>query len=225
MTDQQLASRVVDVEHRGWMLTRDVGLDGPLVYQDASDYMAQRYLAPDDLAEQCGPLRPVVPPAEEDVAELRRAWTAAGRQAAYSTAVAVQVAFGRLREGRGGLTAPDSFEVTRRQLVAGRPGSWEASRLLELQLWANRDKVRRYDAAAADDIAAVLVRWVSNPDRYTEVAETLAGLFGDFADEHGGWPAVADQWLQRGALDRDGVLLAYGLLYSTGEEFDPAMLG
>ncbi|SFO26805.1 hypothetical protein SAMN05216207_104044 [Pseudonocardia ammonioxydans] len=98
-------------------------------------------------------------------------------------------------------------------------------RLFELQLWANRDKVRRYDAATADDIAAVLVRWVSNPDRYTEVAETLAGLFGDFADEHGGWPAVADQWLQRGALDRDGVLLAYGLLYATGEEFDPAMLG
>ncbi|MGM0723977.1 MAG: hypothetical protein ACQEXM_26150 [Actinomycetota bacterium] len=224
MPDEQLPSRVVDAEHRGWMLTNDGGLGGPLGYRDASDYQAQRLLTPGELAEQCGPLRPVVPPTEADVAELRRAWTAAGRKAAYTTAVAVQIAFGRLRDGHGGLAAPHSYEVTRRQLVAGRPGSWEAVRLFELQLWANKNKVSRYDAAAADTIATVLQRWVSSPDRYTEVAETLTGLFATFADEQGGWPAVADQWLQQGALDHEGVLLTYSLLYSTGAEFDPAML-
>lgn len=225
MPDEQLPSRVVDVEHRGWMLTNDGDLGGPLAYQDTSDYSAQRHLAPDELAEQCGPLRPVVPPTEADVAELRQAWTTAGRKAAYTTAVAVQIAFECLREGHGGLAAPHSYEVTRRQLVAGRPGSWESVRLFELQRWANKDKVSRYDAAAADTIATVLQRWVSGADRYTEVAETLAGLFGAFADEQGGWPAVADQWLQQGAVDHEGVLLTYGLLYSTGAEFDPALLG
>ena len=43
----------------------------------------------------------------------------------------------------------------------------------------------------------------------------------DYADERGGWRTVADQWLQPGALDQEGLVLTYGLLYSRSEHFDP----
>lgn len=223
MTSEGLPSRVVDREHRGWMLTSE-RLGGPLVYQDASDLGARRYLSPTELAAERGPLRPVVTPAGEGVAELRRAWAIAGRKAAYTTAVAVQLAFNELRERNGGLAAPKSWDQTREQVRAGRPGSWEAVRLFELMLWANVDKTRRYEDVAARMIAAVLVRWVADPDDYTEVAETLAAEFSAFADEVGGWRAVADQWLQQGALDRDGLMLTYGLLYSASPDFDYGVL-
>jgi hypothetical protein len=39
-----------------------------------------------------------------------------------------------------------------------------------------------------------------------------------------GWADIADQWLQPGALDREGVHVTYRLLYSLSARFDPAVL-
>lgn len=217
MTD--LPSRVVDAEHRGWMLMG--GRDGAPEYMDASDFRAQRTLAPDELAAQHGPLRPVRPPTEADVAELRAAMDLAGRKAIYSLAVAIYEARRELEAGRSDLEWPEPMYLAKRQLLAGRPGSWEADRLYNLALWPYPDKVRRIHAEARERMTAVLLRWVSAPEQYTEVAETLAGIVSEHADERGGWAAVADQWLQPGAMDREGMFLTYGLLYSLSEEFDP----
>lgn len=218
---ETLPGRVVDAEHRGWML---MGTGDSPEYLDASDYATQRFVAPAQLDREYGPLRPVVPASIEDVDQLRAAWGRVGRQAVYTTAVAVQVAFELLRSGHGGLAAPDSYDLARRQLVAGRPGSWESARLFDIQLWADPGKVKRYNAAAADEVASVIVGWVSNPDRYVEVAENLSTLFSEFTDEAGGWTTVADQWLQRGGLDREGMFLTYSLFYACGREFDPDVL-
>lgn len=70
----------------------------------------------------------------------------------------------------------------------------------------------------------VLLRWVIDPARFTDVAETLAFVVSRYADEHGGWPAVADQRLQPGALDQEGVHVTYSLLYSSSKDFDPSSL-
>ena len=48
------------------------------------------------------------------------------------------------------------------------------------------------------------------PAADTEVAETLAVVALRCADEHDGWRTVADQWLQPGAPDNEGVS-TYGL--------------
>lgn len=45
MTSEGLPSRVVDREHRRWMLTFE-RLGGPLVCEDASKVRASRHLAP-----------------------------------------------------------------------------------------------------------------------------------------------------------------------------------
>lgn len=45
MTSEGLPSRVVDREHRRWMLTFE-RLGGPLVCKDASNVRASRHLAP-----------------------------------------------------------------------------------------------------------------------------------------------------------------------------------
>lgn len=221
MTSSDLPSRVVDAEHRGWMLMLGAA-GGPPEYMDASDYVAQRSVAPDELAEQHGPLRPVRPPTETDVAELRAAIALAGRKAIYSLAVAIYEARRELEQRRNDLPWPEPMYLAKRQLLAGRPGSWEADRLYNLALWPYPDKVRRIHAEARERMTAVLLRWVSDPEQYTEVAETLAEIVSEHADERGGWAAVADQWLQPGALDREGMYLTYGLLYSLGDQFDPS---
>ena len=61
------------------------------------------------------------------------------------------------------------------------------------------------------------------PDRYTEVAETLASIVSSHADQHGadGWRAIADQWLQPQALSRADFATCYRLLYSRSEHYDP----
>ncbi len=61
---------------------------------------------------------------------------------------------------------------------------------------------RRVSVPHRDQLAEAFQRWVSDPQRYTEVAETLASIVSELCDSrHGadGWRAVADQWLSRPA--------------------------
>ena len=53
---------------------------------------------------------------------------------------------------------------------------------------------------------------MTDPTRFTEVAETLAWMVSSYAEEHGGWKAIADQWLQPGGLDKEGVYVTSHLL-------------
>ena len=70
----------------------------------------------------------------------------------------------------------------------------------------------------------MIVRWVTDPASYTEVAATLAETVSSYADEHGGWKAIADRWLQPGGLDEEGVYVTTHLLYSQSEHVQD-MLG
>lgn len=213
--------RVVDAHHQGWHPTGS--LDGPTVY--AADYGFQREGLGDprtleQLEAERGPLRPVLPITPEDRAELDGALADAGRRAVYTIAVAVQDAFKQLRERHGGLANWDSYQRTRTHLLAGREGSWESEALIDLALWGDVDKTRRIHEPSRQVITDMIVRWVTDPDQYTEVAETLAGVVSRYADEHGGWKAVADQWLQPGSLDDEGVRVTTHLLYSQSQRFD-----
>jgi hypothetical protein len=62
-----------------------------------------------------------------------------------------------------------------------------------------------------------------NPDRYTDVAETLADIVSGYADHHesNGWRVIADQWLQSTTFGGAGFRACYRLLYSQSEHYDP----
>lgn len=219
--EQLFPSRVVDAEQYGWMATAET-LGGPIVYTRHHDV----YLPFDELRAHRGPLRPVEPITADDRQALRDALALAGRKAVYSLAFATYRTWAEVRADHGGMERPmESHEVSHRQMIAGRPGSWEASSLIDLALWVGHGKPSRIHADAGAAMQAILYRWVTDPDRYTEVAETLAAVVSRYADEHGGWRAIADQWLQPGALDQEGVRVTYSLLYSLSEHFDPAVLG
>jgi hypothetical protein len=73
-------------------------------------------------------------------------------------------------------------------------------------------------------MAAIISRWVTDPVRYTEVAETLADIVSYHADQYGadGWRAIADQWLQSSAIGRSGYRSAcYRLFHSRSEHYNP----
>lgn len=221
--------RVVDAENQGWHPTAKETPDEPAFYR--ADYGFQReglgdVRILDELEAERGPLRRVMPITGEDGQLLRHALAAAGRKAVYTVAVAVQRAFNELRERHGGLPAlTDSYQGARTHLLAGREDSSESEALMDLVLWADRRKVKRIYEPSRQAITEMIVRWTTDPERFTEVAETLAHVVSSYADEQGGWGAVADQWLQPGALDTEGVHVTYKLLYSRSDEFDPAVLG
>lgn len=213
--------RVVDRDQRSWMLTR-----GP---DDADAYTADMhatYLPLDRVRDEHGPVRPVLPITAGDRQALVELLASAKRKAVYTVAVAVYRTLNALREDHGGMTRPyESHEMSERQLRAGRPGSWEAHRLTDMAMWVGHGKPSRIDQAAAAGIQAILYRWTTDPERFTEVAETLASVVSEYADTtERGWAGVADQWLQPGALDHEGVYVCYSLLYSLSEHFDPAAL-
>lgn len=235
-TPSPLPGRVVDRDNRGWFLTADA--DGRSVYIEMPGGTTFTYT---DLAEAHGPIRPVVPLTNVDADALRELLARAGRKAITTLAAALELVHHRLRESHGGLARyAESDAYARTTLVAGRPGSWESALIHEVVLFGNGlnlvdtpagDVVqrrahgphRRVDAAVRDDLAAILERWVTDPDGYTEVAENLSGLVSGFADEQfgaDGWTCIADQWLNPGAaLHNTETDMLYRLFYSHSQHY------
>jgi hypothetical protein len=231
--------RVVDRENHGWYQASDG--QGGFVYR--IDYQTQ---IPDyaTLAAKRGPVRPVLPADEADVAELDRLFALAGRKAVTSLAAAIETVFHNLREAAGGLNNRTSYDFAMRTLKAGRAGSWEAALLEEVVFFGcdlNLDykaaqkgtpaamraagPSRRVHREARDQMADVVTRWVTNPARYTEIAETLASIVSSYADQVGpaGWRVIADQWLQSPTFGDPGFTACYRLLYSRSEHYDPLL--
>ena len=97
--------------------------------------------------------------------------------------VAVYRTWIALREEDGGLARPhESMEISKRQLLAGRPGSWESQRLTDMALWVGHGKPSRIHESTAAGIDAILYRWATDPARLTEIAETLAAVVSEYAD-------------------------------------------
>jgi hypothetical protein len=245
--NERVPYRVVDRENQGW----HGGPDDALGTRYTADYGFKRDL--DDrtfehvLATR-GPVRPVEPNTDEDEGELRHLLRQAGRKAVATLAAALESVFHQIREERGGLAAHDSYDFAKRTLMAGRDGSWESELLIELVVFGNGlnlakaggggrpDDVAtrraagpgpRVDAAVRDQLAHVLYRWVTNPDRYIEVAETLALVVSRYCDATGGsegWATVADQWLQPGGMAQHDFSVCYRLLYSLSEHFNPTVI-
>lgn len=243
----EIMYRAVDRDNQGWHPTR--GADGEVVY--AADYGFQRDLADrslEQLAETRGPLRPVLPITEDDVAALRELFAVAGRKTVTTVAAALETVFYHLREEKGGLdNAHGSYEYARRTLMAGREGSWESELLHEVVLFGNglnlatakqagchewnvearraAGPARRVHGDVRAALAAMFGRWVTDPDRYTEVAETLAYVVSSYADQQaGGWAGVADQWLMPGGLAKDDFSMCYRLFYSLSEHFNTGLI-
>jgi hypothetical protein len=247
MTSNQMVAwgRVVDADNQGWYSTRSSG--GALVYCAGyrREDLPERSL--EELAATRGPLRPVLHITDDDDAEMRRLFAQAGRKTIATLAAALETVFHQLRESRGGLGAHDSYEFAMRTIKAGRAGSWEAE-ALDAVLWfgneLNLPKVKgvhdsdvdgrraagpgkRVDFDVHRELTAMLTRWVTDPARYTEVAETLASVVSSYADDTAGpdgWRAVADQWLQPGGLANETFVACYRLLYSTSAHLDTSLL-
>jgi hypothetical protein len=239
--------RVVDRDNQGWYPCG--GPDGGTVYR--ADYGSQRDLADrsyDELAATREPLRPVEPVTSADVGLLRDLFAQAGRKTITTLAAALDAVFHRLREERGGLdNAHDSYEFAHRTLIAGRGGSWESQLLIEVVMFGNGLNLasakqagchdwdvtarraagpgKRVHAAIRVLMAEMFWRWVTDPHRFTEVAETLAAVVSSYCDEQEtGWKAVADQWLQPGGLAQADFSMCYRLFYSLSEHFDSGVI-
>jgi hypothetical protein len=256
--------RVVDQENQGWhpmggageliLYAADYGFERDLADRPFDQLVTDR-----------GPLRPVEPITTEDWAELDRLFTLAGRRTVTTLAAALETVFHRIREDAGPdrpgkWLAPgggyDTYQAARRAMLAGREGSWESEALITVMLFGNELNLpdikgrrhadvderraagpsKRVHREAHAAMAAMFHRWVTDPARYTEVAETLAAVVSTYADEHGevipghatnadpvphtGWAVVADQWLQPGGLAQQAFSDCYRLLYSTSDHFN-----
>lgn len=234
MNDANEPYRVVDRDNNGWYLAADG--HGGTAY--CLNYSTQ---IPDyaTLEAAHGPLRPVLPVTDADVAELDRLCSEAGRKAVTSLAAALATVVKRLYENAGGVERSlESSAYAYRTLAAGRAGSWEAELLRSVvsfgyELNDNRKASKsgggsaleakgpghRVDRDARDGMATIIMRWVTDPARYTEVAETLAWIVSQHADQHGadGWRRIADQWLQPSALIGEDFRNCYRLFYSRSE--------
>ena len=211
--------RVVDRENQGWHPCGDAY---------AADFGFQRDL-PDlpyaELFAARSPLRPVENITDADVAQLRDLFGEAGRKTVTTLAAALAAVLRRLSDERAAAGHRDSWEFARRTLIAGREGSWESQVLIDVA-WFGRDLTpKRIHPGAQERMAAMFWRWVTGPDRYTEVAETLASLVSSYCDQRdAGWKAVADQWLQPGGLAQADFSTCYRLLYSHSEHFDTEVI-
>lgn len=244
MTDTEQPYRVVDSHNQGWH--REGGPEGLYRGFDPTTTKLLEHRTYDDIVRDFGPVRPVLGVLAEDREQLRGALETAGRKAIGSLASALEQVNSELRARAsepGDKYHSSGYHYASRALTAGRPGSWESERLQSvwifgngLNLWPRKDgkdpdemratgpNPKRVHVEARDEMAAVLRRWVDSSDRYTEVAEHLAAIVSNYADEaHGpdGWAKVADQWLQPGGLAHEDIAACYGLLYSQSEHFNP----
>lgn len=237
--------RVVDSRNQGWHPAGDGG--GGTVW--SADYGHGRGLADiatlDQLSAARGPLRPVLPVTAADEAQLRALFTDAKRKAVTTLAAALELVFHQLRETAASTgNADEAYAWARRTMLAGREGSWESESLFHLILFGNdlnldrkvqgsidqqraAQTSKRLDYGVRGQMAEIFRRWVTDPSRYTEVAETMAGVVSGYADEtYGtdGWRRIADQWLQPRALDHANFTNCYSLLYSRSRHFDPSLI-
>lgn len=249
MTTEELPYRVVtSPDNQGWYATSVPG--GGRRYE--ADYGARRGLEPmtlDELTERWQ-WRPVREVAAEDVALIEGVFDRIGRKSIATLAAALEQVWHDLRQARGGLANPsESADYAERTLTAGRAGSWESELLKEVVWFGNElnlapakkgednsvearrkrgpASTRRVDVDGRQALADMLMRWVTGPDRYTEVAATLASVVSMYADRKagaGGWKAVADQWLQPGAMDERNFRVCYRLFYSQSAHFRSELL-
>ncbi|GLY08229.1 hypothetical protein [Actinoplanes sp. NBRC 101535] len=247
-TDTEQPYRVVDTHGQGWHLS--LAADGTSTRYSA-DYGWKRDLPDgityDQLTADRGPLRPVLAPTDAEVDAIEKAIDLAGRKAVLTIAAALEAIVHEARQQLidQGTSVPASYEPSMRTVLAGREGSWESEYLKHLVFIGNShnlagprggdrsdvDAMRaagpdnRVHRAARDQLADIFRAWTSSPDRYVEVAETLAGIVSAHADQRygaDGWKKIADQWLQPDARVPDNDLGAcYRLLYSQSGHYDP----
>lgn len=240
--------RAVDRENYGWYQagTREGGTVWTTGLINGLDCKFGDY---GDLAAARGPVRPVLPVTDADEEDLRALFAQAGRKTIATLAAALDDVFHRLREQHcGGQWDRDThggYEYARRTMMAGRAGSWEAGLLVSIVMFGSglnlakdagrygsvddarkAGPARRVDKAARDAMAAVIWRWVTDPARYTELAETLAAVVSRYADDRfggDGWARIADQWLQPHSLARADFSQCYRLFYSLSEHLDTSL--
>lgn len=204
--------RIVDSRTKGWHI---VGAyeDIPEGYVEDMTDQSNR-LTLNQVIEQHGPVRPVVPMPDADREELLEAFRDAGRRAAGSVIVGL---WRLLKEHLDAVWSPpgtqgEPYENANRLLIAGREGSWEAD-LMRGLVWSAgvdlNDKARRLHEPTVETVKRVVGRWVTSPDYYVEVAEGLPGIFAEYLDEDvngqpRGWKGAADQWMQPGSLSWEG---------------------
>lgn len=187
--DSEYPYRVVDPEWRGWL-----HVDGGIYESDDPDGLDD-LICYEELAAVHGPLRPVLPITDEDEDELTGILQRAGRKAVATLLVGMYLAGQALQE-------PEEAETPSDKLLAGSRGSWEANSFDTLagQVGSDlADRPERFDQAGADAISQLLQRWVTDPQRYTEAAETVPSVVSRHAEAAGGWAAIADQWMQPGS--------------------------
>lgn len=247
VTTQEFPYRIADSHNHGWLTRgggRYEGFDPTKGFGQA--IMGERPLA--EVQHEFGPVRPVLPMLQADRDEMKAALELAGRKAVTSVASAVEQVhdeardrFGDWRRDPGG-----TADYAQRTLTAGRPGSWESEAIMEIVYFGNELNLhphkqslsveemratgpnpKRVHLEARDRIAEVLRRWTNSGDRYTELAENLAGVISGFADERHaaeGWKRIADQWLQPGGLAKTNFVACYRLLYSVSAYFNPNLI-
>lgn len=188
----QLPDRVVDRENQGWHQSAGGRFE--------ADFGTARGLSDLDypaLLEQRGPLRPVVPCDPGDALLVRGALADAGVKAVASVLVALyQVS----RQYAEAASAPGRRDGG--TLLAGREGSWETHEmnLLAWEVGSDlADKPTRFDPTCVRELVDILHLWTGQRATYVEVAENLAFLVGQVADELGGWDTIADRYLRPGA--------------------------
>ncbi len=182
-------SRVVDRDGQGWWT---VGHDGrgelfTTTVEFVSTHPELEHVAREELEAARGPLREVVAMPTEDSDALKGALTAAGPKAMATVMVALNQTAQRVVATTG----------TSAALVAGRPGSWEASRIRHLAWEGDSISSTRVDPAALDVLTQTLERWVLG-DTPVELAENLAYVLSSVAGHAGGWAKITDRWV-RGA--------------------------
>lgn len=215
-TQQPRPSRLVDAHYQGWYGTQDGTY--------TADYCFSRGLQPatfDEITERRGPTRPVLPATEKDQQTLQAALQLCGRSAVTTMAAALAETAHRLADR----PAPRSV------LIAGREGSWESDALLRVTSWGatlGQDRVR---AETQPLLVAMFASWVTNPARYTEVAETIAVQLGAVVDGQSpagpaaAWALVADDALHPGGGDAAAAEPLYLYLMSHAAAFDAAWAG
>jgi hypothetical protein len=245
-----LPYRVVDWHNQGW----HGGSDPVAGTRYTADYGWKRDL-PDrtypELIASRGPLRPVLPITDADAAQLRDLFTTAGRRTVTTLAAALEHVFHELRVSKEGATGASGWDYAKLTMTAGREGSWESEALIQVVLFGNGlnlakpagvrprgllDDIaarraagpsKRVDRDVRGALVAMFTRWVTEPGRYTEVAETLAWQVSQYCDDTAGpegWRVVADQWLQPGGMAITDFHNCYRLFYSVSEHFNAGLL-